>query len=77
MEIIIQRVLTYLLCQLVAALIGYGVAFGFIVFLSLLCGVGLLAWCHWRYVVCRPRYVACGVFVGSYFGESFYCSMEV
>lgn len=73
MSIIIQRVLTYLLWQLVAALVGYGFVFGFIAFLGLLACCGLITWCYWRYVVSRPRVQACGAFVGEYLGDRYYC----
>lgn len=51
---------------------AYGFAFGFVAFLAVVAGLALVTLLWRRYVVCRPRVVACGAFVGEFLGDRYY-----
>lgn len=59
----------------IVASCAYGFAFGFVAFLAVVAGFVVAVMLWRRFVVCRPRYVARGAFVGTYLGYDFY--MEV
>lgn len=61
-----------MLALCIVAACAYGFVFGFAAFLAVVAGfvVAVMLW-H-RYVVCRPRYVARGAFVGEYLGSRYY-----
>ena len=61
-----------MLAMLIIAALVTGFTYGFVGFLLYVAGVGSLAWLWHRYVVCRPRVVACGAYVGEYLGGPCY-----
>lgn len=57
---------------IVLAALVTGFTHGFGGFLLYVAGLSLVTLLYWRFVVCRPRYVACGAFVGEFFGDRYY-----
>lgn len=61
-----------MLTMVMLAALVTGFTCGFGGFLLYVTGLSLVTLLYRRFVVCRPRYVACGAFVGVYQGDRYY-----
>lgn len=61
-----------MLSMVVLAALVTGFTCGFGGFLLYVAGLSLVTLLWRRFVVCRPRVVACGAFVGEFLGDRYY-----